>query len=235
MRAGVFAVLLATAVFVRNEVGDRPRLLDAGLDRLRAARPGPRGGSGAAPAPRRGRDPVPRGRAALRGRVRLLDPTGTSATPLRREGQAQPLPELRLRLPAAPRRLPGGRRFIDCGRLMARDFGEPRPSLTTAIGANPGAIGRALPLERAPRALRARAHAVRPDLGRTGPGPGLHPGQGGIGGGADRVAPARSPSSLSGAGFDLAGETALVGDWIAPRAWGWLALRGAGGDGRSRG
>ena len=116
-----------------------------------------------------------------------------------------------------------GSPFLDCGRLMARDFGEARPTLTEAIGANPGAMG-------AHFLWNARLAPYGLELmlfDRISAGQDRDP---------DYIpVKAGSAAALIGllllAAFVLAGLALLWRErrrwwetWIARRAWGWVAL-----------
>jgi hypothetical protein len=120
-----------------------------------------------------------------------------------------------------------GSPFLECGRLMTRDFGEARPSLAEAISANPGAMAAHFFWN-----ARLAPHGLELMLfDRISAGQERDP---------DYI-PVKAGSvtaliaSLLLAAFLLAGLVLLWRErgrwwksWIAPRAWGWVALGALG-------
>jgi hypothetical protein len=116
-----------------------------------------------------------------------------------------------------------GSPWTDCGRLMRRDFGRRSPSLAEAIEANPGAMGRHF--LRNARLVPFGLQALL--LDRISAGPSLNP----------DYEPLKTRSTLALVGsllilaFIIGGLLLLWRDrgrwwtgWIRERAWGWLAL-----------
>ena len=139
MRAGVFAVLLASTLLMRNEVVIALMVWAAAwiVYEVRARR------QGTPTAPRKllGAVGIPLlVIAAVMGGVAASSLRGDFVQPVQRACSAQHLPGVRRRISAAARGLQGqpvhGR-----SDLMERDFGKPMPSMLDAIDANPGAIG----------------------------------------------------------------------------------------------
>jgi hypothetical protein len=113
---------------------------------------------------------------------------------------------------------------LACGQLMQRDFGREMPTVTEAIGANPGAMGDQLAwnVRLAPYGLQLMFFdRISGDAQDRNPD----------------YEPVRGHSTLALLGsvalavFVLAGLALLWRDrdrwwreWIRPRAWGWLAL-----------
>ena len=139
MRAGVFGVLLAATVLVRNEVALALAVWTVAwvAYEVRATRRG--AGTGAQRLAVAAGAPV-LAIGAVTGALALSYPNGDLAHRFQAHeelsvcqayavGYQQRHDDFR----ANP--------FSGCGRLMARDFGKPMPSMIDAIGANPGAIG----------------------------------------------------------------------------------------------
>ncbi len=120
-----------------------------------------------------------------------------------------------------------GSPFLECGRLMTRDFGEASPSLTEAIGANPGAMATHFLWN-----ARLAPYGIELMLfDRISAGQGRDP---------DYIpVKAGSAAALIGslllAAFVLAGLALLWRErrrwwesWVVSRAWGWVALGALG-------
>jgi hypothetical protein len=120
-----------------------------------------------------------------------------------------------------------GNPFLECGRLMTRDFGEARPTLTEAIGANPGAMASHFLWN-----ARLAPYGIELMLfDRISAGQRRDPDYIPVKAGSA----AALIASLLLATFVLAGLALLWRErrrwwesWIAPRAWGWVALGALG-------
>ncbi len=222
MRAGVFAVLLASTILIRNEVAVALAVWAAAWIayevRLR----------------RRGEGTEPRRLAAAAGLPILAIGAVTGAVILSspnddlggRFEDHQALSVCQAYALGYEQRNSDftGSPFTGCERLMDRDFGKPMPTMLAAIRANPGAMGEHF-LWNA-RLLPYGLQLMLFDRISAG-GQNQDP---------DYV-PVTAESGLALAGSALVVAFVLGGlvllwrdghrwwrDWIGPRAWGWVAL-----------
>ena len=222
MRAGVFGVLLAATVLVRNEVAVALAVWTVAwvAYEVRATRRG--AGTGAQRLAVAAAAPV-LAIGAVTGALALSYPNGDLAHRFQAHeelsvcqayavGYQQRHDDFR----ANP--------FSGCGRLMARDFGKPMPSMIDAIGANPGAIGAHYlwNAQLLPYGLQLMLFD-RISAGGQNRDPDYLPVKAG--------STTTAIGSLLLLGFVLGGLLLLWRDrqrwwrtWLAPRAWGWLAL-----------
>ena len=222
MRAGVFGVLLAATVLVRNEVAVALAVWTVAwvAYEVRASRRG--AGTGAQRLAVAAGAPV-LAIGAVTGALALSYPNGDLAHRFQAHeelsvcqayavGYQQRHDDFR----ANP--------FSGCGRLMARDFGKPMPSMIDAVGANPGAIGAHYlwNAQLLPYGLQLMLFD-RISAGGQNRDPDYVPVKAG--------STTAAIGSLLLLGFVLGGLLLLWRDrqrwwktWLAPRAWGWMAL-----------
>ncbi len=223
MRAGVFGVLLATTVLMRNEV---VIALLVWMVVWIVYEVGARGRGEATP-PRKLLTAAGIPILAVAAVTGLVAATSYRGDDLHRFSQHEELSVCQGYAVGYAQRHPGyrGNPFTNCSQLMEREFGEPMPSMLAAIRANPSAVGQHF-LWNARLLIPYGLQLMLFDRISAG-GQNRDP---------DYI-PVKARSSVAFIGslvvvaFVAGGLVLLWRDrrrwwetWIGPRAWGWLAL-----------